>query len=286
MSCVICKNPVINRESGIKCAVCEKLYHLASCSKLEPDMIPFVQKNRSQFGWKCPDCLNEKIPSNIETIIKRSIGILIDKLDEKVNNQIKLVDNEVKRCKKQISSVELSCHEEHNSLNNNLQEMELQLYRPNLLISGVPLVVSKDPFDTSLKIFQHLGFVVTKKDISQCFHMSSNKDSRDIFIKFCSINLKFDIMQKYWSKKLALSDVFPTDLNARIYFNDHLPKRLAIMSGMCRKLRKQGQITKFLIHKSGIIHIFEPNNNQTLEMRTIDQLKQKFGEKISNKNNK
>lgn len=111
--CKGCRQPVVSKESGIKCAVCETLYHIASCSRLDPDLIPIVLKTNGPFCWKCVDCLNEKVPGNIESTIKKTISSLVTSLEQKLEGQIRIVDGEVRRCKKAVASVESVCTKQH-----------------------------------------------------------------------------------------------------------------------------------------------------------------------------
>lgn len=169
MSSKRCRQNVGSQESGIKCAFCGTLYHVAYYSKIYCDLIPIVQKSEGHFCWKCLECVNEKVPSNIENIIKKSISLLIQSLELKVKEQIRLVDGEVRRCQKLIASLKSTCDKQHQFSYRKQQELELQLCRSNILISGLLISFNIEPFDLVQKICGKLDVTITDSDISQSF---------------------------------------------------------------------------------------------------------------------
>lgn len=220
------------------------------------------------------------MPSNLERIINKTISNLIDKFETKINSQIRLLDSEVKRCKKTVSSAVQSCNNEHKILDDKYYDLEVQLHRPNILISNIPKTLEVEPIVAASNIANHLGVQISKSDISQCFFLNKNKDNRTILLKMSTINLRDEMMAKYWStKNLVLGDVFDTDIKARIFLNDHLPSKLAALRGLCSKLKKKGSITKFRVNiRSGSVFLFERDDDPGTEIKTIAQLKIKFSD--------
>lgn len=278
MNCKRCRNSICSPDTRIICAVCDAVYHIASCSGIEPELIPAMIKNKDQFCWKCEICMNEKVPSNVDRSINKVVGSLIEKLEQKINGQISILDGEVKRCKKNISAVASSCEKEHQQLEKRCYELELQLHRPNLLISNLPKSMDMDPNEMVIKIVDHLGLQITRNQIAQCFYLNKNNDFRTILVKFSSVDVRDEVMAKYWNvKDLVLSNVCETDIRSRIYLNEHLPSKLSAMRGFCSKIKKRGVIFKFKVQvRSGTILVFEQNGSTPLEMSSISQLKEKF----------
>lgn len=275
MNCNKCKKSIANPDTGITCEVCDLKYHIASsCSGIPSESIPAIMEYKDQFCWKCKSCKNEKVPSNVERVINK----LIEKFETKTNNRINLLESEVKRCKKSVTSVAASCKSEHQIIDDRYYDLELQLHRPNILISNIPKTLNVDPAVAATNIAHHLGFSISQSDISQCFFLNKNKDIRTILLKFSTINLRDEIMSKYWStKNLVLADVFETDIRARIYLNDHLPSKLAALRGLSSKLKKKGSIKKFRINlRSGSVAIFQSDDDPGTEYKTLAELKDKF----------
>ncbi|KAL5275490.1 hypothetical protein ACFFRR_001388 [Megaselia abdita] len=158
----------------------------------------------------------------IATEVKTHFG----ELKEEVNSVIEPIKLEVQKIEKDVAWIKED--------NFHIQSIEC---RRDLILSGIPSNIrdSKALREIIIKIGSYYQIVVRPDEIFQCVRM---KKDNQVLIKFGNLFTKEDIMKAYLrSKDLKLSHILDTNVESRVYLNNHFPHHIIRIILYCRRLK-------------------------------------------------
>lgn len=264
--CPVCNKNVTRSSGGVCCCICEEWYHLIKCSGLSDAAREVLIKKKSKVGWKCNGC-----SSFVAVDRDDAMDNLTKKLEDLINALPNTIRCEIDKClppiMKAVEANKKSCDENNAAVESKISaivtennRLRTQLARNDILVSGLPPTVK--PSDMALKIPEALGMRLVSSDIDAAFWLGKNKKS--LMIKFCSRAKRDEVMKKYMVRKnLKLSEVLPTNIEARIYLNDNLSPDILNLKKLCRSLVKEKKIKRFeLISSAAKAVVFDANGTR------------------------
>lgn len=182
--CPVCdKN--ITKSGSVNCFICDRWFHLKSCSKLSDVSYDLLVKKNGSIRWRCESCSsfsrckdddNDRVWEAINKLSDK-VTDLISSLAAKIKNQI---EESISKIKEDFEMQKKLSDDSRARLESNLKKMDMenhkirhQLCRSDILVTGLPQTV--EPLTMALKISQVIGENINAGDISSCFWLGKFK---------------------------------------------------------------------------------------------------------------
>lgn len=232
-TCGVCYNRLETSRPGICCCKCGKIIHL-KCAKLAPDQV--------SNNFTCQPCSERR---TILKMLERQQSELT-KISQSISTQIafsvtKLTNEEIRPLQDQVSAV----HKENIGISRELYESKIAIY-------GIPdSVTDKNLMKLFIQdICKHYSVEISSQDIYNCYWMNTTNKTRmkKIVVKFNNIFIKDQLLKKYFAdKKLEICNIpsLNSNINSRVYLEQLLPPSIERVTLYCRKLKKNGVISKY-----------------------------------------
>lgn len=271
--CPICKKVLNKSGYRIGCVGGCKNYFHPKCINVSDDDVkankcmPFncstcVAKQKSSHDIdevfnNISDKMKEHISEQTQKCLKDLEAIVDNVMKEfriELLDKLRIVKDEVKELKEKLLHVEcqnkdlrgiaedcknqLAAAERHNSI------VQRRLNRADILINGLPRSIA-DLRQPVVKIAEICNVYLNPTDIQHCCYIYGGKS---VLVKFNSIHTRDTIMANFFRLfSIRLNDVLDTDVQSRIYLNDHLTPLAYKLVNICRRLRERKAINKYVL---------------------------------------
>lgn len=261
MKCYECEKDC--SRSNIVCGLCGHMFHISCAPKGIPNMtaalIETIKKSQGALLYRCGQCFN--LPSQ-NTSGQDNVGAKLEALETKIEKVSKLlmdnvlpqlnsIKSDIENCLSRIETFEKGTNSKIDKLVVENNHIRKQLNRCDILVSGLPKTLTNDGlYEVVDKIGNVLDVKLEPYDIHLCTWIRNKKV---LLVKFNSVRKRDKIFSNYIkTKNLQLNHVINTDIEARVYINEHLTPIAANMQYFCRKLLKEKKITKYFIKNSSV----------------------------------
>lgn len=251
LTCVVC-SANCKKSDSIICAVCNEHQHVECMIKQMPNLTPIAKDNIAKvkpgYSFGCKNCRStsnnpatqkmdaiEKQLSDLTNIIKNSVTSQLADIKEELTKAI--VNNKK-------FEVEINNKIENLEFENNY--LRKQLNRSDILVGGLPSnLTTEELYSTALSIGKACDVNITEYDVNFCAWI---RKKSAVLMKFNN-TLKRDTLMNNYRKKynLKLCDIMSTDIEKRIYLNNHFIPIEGKLHYMCRIKIKLGEIKSYRI---------------------------------------
>ncbi|XP_073827001.1 uncharacterized protein [Musca autumnalis] len=188
-----------------------------------------------------------------------------------ISTTIENINKEIGICKSSMSVI--------STLQKRIENMEIQngilqrrLNRSNIIINGLPTGLHNIS-EFVARIAAICNVCINPIDLQHCCYFAGGKS---ILVKFNSVLLRDTIMANYRrGPPIKLNAVIGGNLQTHIYLDDHLTPASARLMYVCRMLRKQGKLEKFILvngDEPGVNALFPNGNERFLKIDDCERL--------------
>ncbi|KAI8114820.1 hypothetical protein CVS40_12851 [Lucilia cuprina] len=220
------------------------------------------QSNEDQTTSQTNISLND-IAAKLDSMEAR-FDQLPAKVSEEVSLRIEEVVNKITKCEEKINHIEKSTNSKLHNLEIENNVLRRQLNRADIIISGVPsMLTSADLYTCVKKVGVKYGVDISEGDINTCNWIYNKKS---VLVKFNQQLIKYTIMSEYFkTKDLKLSDIYDkaNDVESRIFLNHNLTPHASKLHYICQKLRRAG-----LEMPKAVVNL----NNDEVKTLSLEQL--------------
>lgn len=264
MKCSVCKKDC--SRSNIKCALCNHSFHVECAPNNIPHMtvamVEIIKKSQGAIIFRCGEC-NSVPPAAIAPDTDAGhVAAKLDGLEAKIEQiskllsdnvlpQLSSIKSDIENCVSRVEKFEKCTQENVEKLIIENNFLRKQLNRGDILISGLPVTLNIDElYSVVYKVGAVFGVELQPYDINFC---SWVRNKKVVLVKFNSIRKRDELAAKYFkTKNLQLNQIMDTDIEKRVFINDHLTPMAATLQYLCRKLQKEKKITKYHIKNTHI----------------------------------
>lgn len=183
----------------------------------------------------------------METSIKQLSKII----SEDIVLQLKDIKAEVLSCSLKAKETEEFVTSKMQYLERENNILRRQMNRSDIIIFGLSENLTVDEMYAEVfDVAKYLNVDIVHADVNLCVYIRQKKS---VLVKFNSLYKRDLLMKHYFAAgEIKRCQVFKTDIQSRIYFNDNLTPMAMKLVFFCRKLRKEGKIMKFRFYNKDI----------------------------------
>lgn len=261
--CLKC-NKDIGKGGSIQCEACTCWFHI-QCVGISEQLCNLLAKQNA-VSYKCESCKNNMLSSSdvaeqIRLIsmkldsmsndnsayrddLNKKIDMLRSDIREEFTSKFANTDNKISSCVKQVKSLENCVAKEVKKLNSINNTLFHRMNRADIVVFGLlPNINDLEKTVTDLCAFYNINISAT--DIHHTCYFNNNKS---VLVRFCNVRIRDRLMAAYnKNRSLKLADIVESDINSRVYLNDHFSPSAARMNSICKRLLKEKKIKKFKI---------------------------------------
>lgn len=259
MKCFICKKDCAR--SNVKCIMCSHSYHVECAPDNIPNMtvamVEFIRTSNGAIVFRCGRCISAPSTGISDDAGVNHVAAKLDSLEEKIEQiskllsdnilpQLSSIKKDIENCVSRVEKFEKCTNEKMEKLMVENNFLRKQLNRGDILISGFPSTLSMNELYNAIhKVGAVFDVDLQPNDINHCTYVRNKKV---VLVKFNSIRKRDELTAKYFkNKNLQLNQVLDTDIQSRLFINDHLTPIAANLQYICRKLQKDKKITKYYV---------------------------------------
>lgn len=249
LTCIIC-SAICKKSDSVVCALCNEYQHVECLLKMsnltQNDNISKVKPGYSFGCKKCSNSSNNTMTKKIDAVEKQLLD-LTNIIKESVTSQLADIKVDLSKSIYNSQKFEEETSKKIDELEYENNSLRKQLNRSDILVNGLPsYMTTEDLYSTAISIGKACDINISEYDIHFCAWI---KKKSAVLIKFNNV-LKRDLIMKNYRKKydLKLCDVTETDIEKRIYLNNHFIPLEAKLHYLCRSKIKLGEIKSYRIH--------------------------------------
>lgn len=262
--CFACRKKTNRYEDVINCANknCGKVFHPKCVNEV------FTDLNRSGLisKWLCEDCrdINENLaaPNDKLDLLIQRVGVIYEKVNDidfkSLVSSVKNLEDTVQSLKadlikknEEIEELKMQHEVDRKHLLKKLDELEYFSKKKNILINGLPFQKDENLWQKFNSIQKAIAANITDDDITDLHRLSySGSGEMDlgrpppVIVAFKNVAIKKEFMMKKKGikKTLTTTDIGLPGPQARIFFNDQLTERSAILFRKARARKSTGEL--------------------------------------------
>lgn len=243
-----------------------------------------ISKTKAGVSFGCKKCTEKSIMNPLTNkfdALEKQIQNLTSFIKEEVISQLNEIKTDLAKTLSRNNKFEEDTASKLTHLereNNNLQK---QLNRADIIVTGLSNNLKTDElYAAAIAIGKVCNVPLSEFDVNFCTYI---KHKTAVLIKLNSV-LKRDIIMKNYREtyNLKLNQVIATDIESRVFLNDHYIPIVAKLQYLCRKKKRSGEIIRFKVRN------FEPflfkmtyKNNKEVKMSCTEFLKSVSSQQIS-----
>lgn len=246
-----CSKNITKTQGSISCILCCKWFH-AACVGVNAEQLAVLAKGKGTLGHVCDSCKAVRVEPDVGTFredlriglldIQTKFDAILSEVKQELNSKFTELRKDIDSCNKLIEFIDNSTAKKIKFLEEQNEVLLKRNNRNDILINGLPKY-QENIYDIVMKIFKELEVNIELNDIINC-HFINNGNT--VLVKVNNVRKRDLAMMNYFkSRRLSLSSFVTTDINKRIYLNDHHTPKVGRLLFECRKLRKQQKILKF-----------------------------------------
>lgn len=271
LTCGICSTSCKKAES-IVCVLCNTHQHINCIIKQTPPLhqaaLDNISKNKPAFSFGCSSCFKDS-PMNPMTTkidaVERQLLDLTNLIKDSVTLQLTDIKVELAKSLENNKLFEKETSSKIEKLENENNFLRKQFNRSDIIVSGLPgHLHTPDLYPMAISIAKACDVNIGELDINFCVRIR-NKSA--VLIKFNNILKRDLVMQNYRTKyNLNLKDVLDTDIDKRLYLNNHLTPIEAKLHYICRSKLKSNEIKSYRIIASNPVSVklVYPDNKEAV----------------------
>lgn len=254
----------------------------------------------------------EKQMQNLLTLFEDRVGKMVNEVRDELSSDLTQVKSDVNVCQQNVKLVETSTNAKVQELVTNNNILQRRLNRSDILIRGLTKGI-KNLRKPVLKIAVLCNVSLQHTDIQHCCYMAGGEV---VLVKFNSIYLRDTIMANYFKiKSIYLKDILGdddkhvgdverngcdgvenggggvgygnggadrvndgSDIEKRIFLNDHLTPIASKLVYLCRDLKRKQIILKFTHINTDVPKVKITFRDKSIKVWNMDQLTQFLNE--------
>ena len=239
----------------VKCSFCKCPVH-ANCVIEETPAITkaMIDVINSSDGaiFRCKLCQKQPLEpvksTDLEVVTNKLINMeqqlskLPGEISDSINIKLDMIKGEITACTSKINKVEQITISKCAQLVVENNSLRRQMNRTDIIISGIPSSTF-DVYPVINKMFKVYNINLDPHDVNACFWINSKKA---VLVKLNSLRKRDEFMKSYHlAHNLTLSQILETDIQSRVFVNDHLTPLASKLQFIGRKLLKSGKIKSF-----------------------------------------
>lgn len=286
----------IGRKRSLLCTSCDQWFHV-ECQAVTKEMFSVLDKNRN-LSYTCKECFEnpptdaadsnvfkqemrmefaslQRTLRSLATDIKKEQDELKVKIDAVVSdisniraefaNSVKLMRDEVDKCKNMITSNDASTSKKMYDLELQNHSLYFRSCRSEVIITGLSNSLNNIN-EAVIKLCNYFKVQINASEICKAVYI---KNKNAILVKFKKISTRDKIMSEYFrTKSLTRSDIEEGAATTRVYLNDNFSPLGTKLLRLCWKLGKDK-----LINRYSIIYREIPKTKITMpngDIKTVD----------------
>ncbi|KAI8115876.1 hypothetical protein FF38_11948 [Lucilia cuprina] len=206
-------------------------------------------------------------------------GELVSKIKEDFVAEMNKVKSDINHCYEFVKQIDKSSTSRFMELEKSQNLLMKRFNRPDIIVSGLP-AASPNLKIMILSLAKVYAIPFSENDIQY----TPIKNNSEVLIKFNSISTRDSLMKKYYStRNLMLKDLLQqgeneegADLEERVYLNDHLTLMANKLCYLCRRLKRNKQISGFRFRNGDVLRAVIKTNDGSEETLDIFNITEKF----------
>lgn len=272
LTCIIC-SATCKKNETIICAICNECQHVDCAIKQMPNLTQSAKENITKvkpgysFGCKkcSTSCLTNPMAKKMDAVEKQLFD-LTNIIKDSITSQLADIKKDLAKSFTNSQQFEADTNKKVQELEFENMNLRKQLNRPDIIVSGLPSYLNTDDlYSTALSIGKACNVILTENDVNFCAWI---RKKSAVLIKFNNVLKRDSLMKNYRSKyNLKLNEIMQTDIQNRIYLNNHLIPIEAKLHYMCRNKIKSGEIKSYrlLMFKDPIkVKLVYPDKNEVI----------------------
>ncbi|KNC23171.1 hypothetical protein FF38_14155 [Lucilia cuprina] len=238
-----CKNA-----DSIICAICNSYQHINCVTKQMPNLSQSALDNSTKvkpgYSFGCKRCFVSSSANPITSkmdAVKKQLSDLTNIIKDIISSQLTDIKADLTKSLSKSNQLEKETNKKIDNLLSENNYLRKQLNRPDIIVSGLPSNLHYDDlYSTAIAIGKACNVNLSESDINFCTWI---RRKSGVLIKFNNVLKRDIIIRKYKaSYNLKLNDVMETDIEKRIYLNNHLIPIESKLHYICRKKIKSAEI--------------------------------------------
>lgn len=277
LTCGIC-SAACKRTESIICTVCNASLHYNCFIKETPGMAQSVKdslsKTKTGFIYGCKQCMTTSSMSafnNKFDALDKQLQDLTNVIKESVTSQLSEIKTDLAKSLTRSKNFEEYTDSKLANLERENNNIRKQLNRSDIIVTGIP---ADDPktanlYDVAISLGKACDVNISEYDVNFCTWI---KKKSAVLIKFNSVFKRDNIMKNYRANySLTLNQVIETDIESRIFLNDHYTPIISKLHYICRQKVKSGEVKSYRIYNSDPIKVkLVYKNKKDVEVNYMD----------------
>lgn len=194
---------------------------------------------------------------------ENKIDGMVSKLKDELTYELTNMKSDIQHCYEFVKQIDKSTTNKLVEFEKSNNALMRRINRPDIIITGLPAALP-NLMETILKLGVVYDIPLVENDVNHIMYIKSFKE---VLVKFNTIAVRDKLMKKYYeTRDLKLNDLIGGELSERVFLNDHLTPMANKLSFICRRLKRDKQITKFKFHNSDLPTV-EITKNDGVEMK-------------------
>ncbi|KNC33243.1 hypothetical protein FF38_14547 [Lucilia cuprina] len=251
-----CGKNITKTHGSVSCIFCLKWFH-PNCVGINTDQLAALAKSKGALNYICDSC--KDVRSNTDSYsfreelrkgladIQTKFDVILSEVKQELNTKLTELKNDIDNCNKMIKFIDSSTTNKILFLEDQNEVLNKRLNRSDILINGLPKY-HDNINELVVKIFKQLNADINPGDINNCYFINQGNT---VLVKLNNIPKRDLVMRNYFkTRDLCLSSLIETDINKRIFLNDHVTPKVGRVLFLCRRLRKDNKILKYRLINS------------------------------------
>lgn len=244
-------------------------------------MAPITRKNGGNVNNESEDDVSDK-PEFMKLLneVHKSQNYLSQQFDE-FNQRTQLLEKENKTLKKEVTNLRLRL----SAVESDCSELQNELYRKHLFISGVPQTQNESLSKIIIEIAAITNNNIDTKNIVECKRISTRNNNNNnvkqpqhpqIMVELDSVSIKENLLMSQKNNGPILQSQLQSSSNNnnnynKIYINEFLSNYNKKLLHETQKLKAKHNI-KFVWAKHGSVFLRQNETTKSLRIKNVDQL--------------
>lgn len=248
-----CGKNVTKTSGSVSCLFCLKYFH-PNCVGVSSDQLTTLSKFKGVLNYICDSCKTEHMDPESRSFreelrvgladIQEKFDVILSEVKQELSTKFVELKSDIDICNKKIKSLESSTTNKIILLEQKNEILQKRLNRSDILINGFPKY-QENINDLIFKICKAVNVNIEPYDINNYYFINHGNT---VLVKFNNIIKRDVVMQNYFkSRNLRFID---TDINKRIYLNDHHTPKVGHILYQCRRIHKEEKIIHYKLINS------------------------------------